>query len=263
MRNPAVMVFSGLGINCEKELAHAFQQAGADVITLHIQAFLNNNIDLKDYSILCFPGGFSFADELGAGKVLANRLAHAAGDLKGKLLNFVEQGNAILGICNGFQLLVKLGLLPGNSTSQSVSLSHNDSSRFENRWVHHRVQPTNSIFLRDLSHLYLPIRHGEGKLVGEYDPKYIPLKYTTAAGMPTQSFPDNPNGSSNAAAALTDPTGRILGMMAHPEAALYFTQDPRWSNERQRLIRAGKEMPRFGDGYALFRNAVAYFKEQK
>jgi phosphoribosylformylglycinamidine synthase len=263
MKKPNALIFGGLGINCEKEMAHACTVAGANSSIIPIQAFLNGMITLDDYQLLCFPGGFSFADELGAGKVLANRLVYAHSGLKEKLVQFVENGNAILGICNGFQLLVKMGLLPGDPGNQSVSLAHNDSSRFENRWVHHSVQPNHSIFLKGLTSMYLPIRHGEGKLIGEYDTHFIPLKYATEMGNATQTYPANPNGSAHAAAGLVDKTGRILGMMAHPEAALYFTQDPRWQAEKELRMRRGDPIPTHGDGYALFYNAINYFVERQ
>lgn len=257
------LVASGLGINCEREMAHACTIAGAKTHVVPVNALLQGTVELDDYALVCFPGGFAFADELGAGKVLANRFAHAESRLKERLASFVEKGNAILGVCNGFQLLVKVGLLPGKPAPLSMSLAANDSSKFENRWVYHQVQPSNSIFTRDLTHLYLPVRHGEGKLLGNCDPRYIALKYTTESGEPTQHYPENPNGSPNAAAALSDETGRILGMMAHPEAALYFTQDPRWPHEKERRNRRGESLPPHGDGYALFYNAISSLKEKR
>lgn len=263
MRKPHALIFGGLGINCEKEMAHACTIAGATATVIPIQAFLKGMVTLNEYQLLCFPGGFSFADELGAGKVLANRLMHVHSELKEKLVQFVDNGNAILGICNGFQLLVKLGLLPGKPGDQSVSLAHNDSSRFENRWVHHLVEAPHSIFLKDLKSLYLPVRHGEGKLIGEWNQDFIALKYATEAGAPAHYFPANPNGSAHATAGLVDHTGRVLGMMAHPEAALYFTHDPRWPHEKQLRNRQGRALPVHADGYALFQNAIDYLKEHR
>lgn len=257
------LIAGGLGINCEREMAHACTIAGASAHIIPINALLEGSVQLDNYGLVCFPGGFAFADELGAGKVLANRLIHAESRLKDALASFVEKGNAILGICNGFQLLVKVGLLPGKPASQSMSLGANDSSTFEDRWVHHKVQRSNSIFTRDLTHLYLPVRHGEGKLLGSCDESMVALKYANDLGEPTQRYPENPNGSPNANAALTDESGRILGMMAHPEAALYFTQDPRWTQEKERRQRKGDALPRYGDGFALFHNAISYLKENR
>lgn len=253
------LILKGYGINCEKEMAHACSLAGFESVIIHTQSLFTENVDLNRFHLICFPGGFSFGDELGAGKVFANRIAYAKQTegihLKEKLEDFVESGKCILGICNGFQLLVKLGLLPG-------SLAHNDSGKFEDRWVYHRVPQSNCIFTKGLTQLFLPIRHGEGKYLPSTVYK-IALQYAIPTGEATMDYPANPNGSAEAVAAITDTTGRILGMMAHPEAALYFKNDPRWLREKERRQRRGQPIPEFADGFAIFHNAFTYLKEIK
>ena len=237
-------VITGCGINCEKEVAVACTAAGAEVSFVHVKKLFSDSFSWEEAQLLIFPGGFSFGDELGAAKVFANRLLH----LRDKLQQFVSQGNCILGICNGFQLLVKLGLLPGEG-EQSASLACNDTGRFECRWIHHTVLPSNCIFTQGLSSLYLPIRHGEGKFVSKSTEKLFENKQVVL------QYDNNLNGSMDAIAAICDPTGRILGMMAHPEAALYITHDPRWTRMNPR------DLPEFGSGFAIFKNAVTYLKK--
>ncbi len=239
---PKALVLTGYGINCERETALACRLAGADTHLLHVRHLMTMSVDLGDYDLICFPGGFSFGDELGAAKAFANRLQHGESGIKEHLLAFVGRGGLILGICNGFQLLVKLGLLPGGD-KQRASLTHNVSGKFDNRWCHHRVVESHCVFTQGIESLYLPIRHGEGRLVlapGEeaaalLDNGLAPLQYV-----------DNPNGSVADIAALCDPTGRIFGMMAHPEAALFPHNHPQWHR--------GEGV---AEGLQLFKNAFA------
>ncbi len=221
------LVLTGYGINCEKEMAYGATLAGAETTICHVKTWLLGKLRLLDYQLLLFPGGFSFGDELGAAKAFANRISFSG--KKQELLEFIEKGNAILGVCNGFQLLVKLGILPG-------TLLPNVHGRFIDNWVHHEVTPSNCIFTVGLKELYLPIRHAEGNYFTE-KPMGVALKYKT-----------NPNGSVQSIAGVCDPTGRVLGMMAHPEAALLFTHLPDWTRR--------KEVSKFGPGFALFQNGI-------
>jgi len=257
------LVVTGYGINCDREMAHACAASGFSVETRHAKELLENAALLEECSLLAFPGGFSFGDELGAAKAFANRLSAPA--LKERLERFAAEGGLIIGICNGFQLLVKLGLLPGGGLPR-CSLTYNDSCRFEARWAYHKVAPSPCVFTQGLDRLYLPVRHGEGKFVSAgpdlqqqlFEKGRVALQYADGSGNTASRYPDNPNGSADAVAALTDETGRIFGMMAHPEAALYLTNHPRWTRIKEEKKRKGEPLPQYGDGFLLFQNAKEY-----
>ena len=262
------LIVKGYGINCENEMGEACRLAGAEPEFVHINEMIRPSFSLTPYRLLMLPGGFSFGDELGAGKAFANRLTYAS-QLKNDLQAFVDDGGCVLGICNGFQLLVKLGLLPSGS-QQSATLAPNDSNKFENRWSHHIVCDSRCVFTKGLEKLYLPVRHGEGKLLFQSpsmakelaEKGQVPLKYSDNEGNPTQSYPDNPNGSPDAIAGICDPTGRILGMMAHPEAFTSILQHPSWTRKREIAIREKKPFDHIGDGLKLFHNVVNYLEDQ-
>lgn len=266
-----VMVLWGNGINCEIETAYACRLAGADEVELvHFSDLIYGDKALDDFHLLCLPGGFLDGDDLGAAKAAANRFRYArvlsTGErLRDQLDRFIEAGKLVLGICNGFQLMVKLGLLPGlegDYTRQTVTLTFNDSGKFEDRWVYLGVnRHSPCVFTRGLDRLYLPVRHGEGKFFFQ-DPEIgrnilasgqAVLRYLHPdTGEPTQDYPWNPNGSLEAIAGICDPTGRLFGLMPHPEAYHHRTNHPRWTRE---------ELPEEGQGLAIFKNAVAYIKE--
>lgn len=244
------LVLKGNGINCEREMASACTLAGAKTTVSHLSYLLDGTISLSDYQLLLLPGGFTFGDDLGAAHALACRIKYGRGgiilrDIKA----FVADGNCILGICNGFQLLLKLGLLPG-------ALIPNAQGRFENRWCHHKILPSHCIFTRGIDTLYLPVRHAEGQFIitNESENKnLIALKYATAQGHETLSYPENPNGSVEAIAGMTDATGRILGMMAHPEAAILPSQHPQWCR-----LKTGSCCSLHPDGRKIFDNAITW-----
>jgi phosphoribosylformylglycinamidine synthase len=224
-------------------------------------------VRLADYDFLNLPGGFLDGDDLGSAKAGAVRFKY--GSVAGRhrfladLLQFVADGKLVLGVCNGFQLLAKLGFLPGfdgRYGDQTASLTHNDSGRFEDRWCHLAVNPSSPcVFTRGIERLYLPVRHGEGKFVpGDHEvlrrvqgEGLVSVRYADADGQPTVRYPANPNGSIAAIAGLCDPTGRIFGLMPHPEAFVHRTQHPRWTRE---------DLPEEGEGLAIFRNAVEYLQ---
>lgn len=262
MAKVRALVVTGYGINCEREMALAAELAGAKPQIVHAQQLLHGTVSVSEYQLLCFPGGFSFGDELGAAQAFANRL----GRLKQKLHAFVEEGNCILGVCNGFQLLVKLGLLPNFADSagrQTVSLAFNDSCRFVAKWVSHDVESSACVFTRGLDSLYLPVRHAEGKFVTINDAVAKQLKNSRQIALRyAASAEDNPNGSFDRIAGICDPTGRVFGMMAHPEAAMMMTNHPHWTRMQVEASRQGKALPHWGPGYPLFRNAVSYLEEQ-
>ncbi|MEM7175511.1 MAG: phosphoribosylformylglycinamidine synthase I [Chlamydiota bacterium] len=266
------LILQGYGINCEYETALACRQAGSQVTLTHLHTFLHNQISLSDYHLIVFPGGFSFGDELGAGKALANRFSYST-KVTARLRDFVQSGRCILGICNGFQLLVKLGLLPGQlegaPLAQEVSLMANVNHRFENRWIYHKTYPSSCVFTQKTDQLYLPVRHAEGKLIFKSRAVYsrvkqhnqIVFRYSTANGTLATTYPENPNGSFDAIAGLCDPTGRILGMMAHPEAYISPFQNPQWTHKKDQAKRGKASFPSQGEGLILFQNSINYLKE--
>lgn len=241
------LVVTGYGTNCERETAHSARLAGADNVDIcFFSDLVAGKNRLGDYNFLIFPGGFLDGDDLGAAQAAALRWKYSITKdgtrLIEQLENFYNSGRIILGICNGFQLLVKLGLLPGAGKKpfeRQVSLTHNDSARFEDRWVHLRSNPDSMcVFTRGIDYVYLPVRHGEGKLVTMSDEvmdrleqeELIALQYIDPRTKePTQEYPLNPNGSPLGIAGLTDPTGRVLGLMPHPEAFNHLTNHPSWT----------------------------------
>ena len=260
------LVITGYGTNCEVECAHAAKKAGADLADIaHFSDLAEGRVVLGDYNFLIFPGSFLDGDDLGAAQAAAQRWKHTAtqsGPLVDQLLRFINSGGLILGICNGFQLLVKLGLLPaldGAYLDRQVSLAHNVSARFEDRWCHLEVnQASPCVFTKGLTSLYIPIRHGEGNLVPRDEAtlerlqkeELIVVRYADPeTGLPTQEYPYNPNGSPLGIAGLCDPTGRIFGLMPHPEAFNHPTNHPGWTR--------GENDPL---GLIVFENAVRYLK---
>jgi len=265
------IVLTGNGTNCEVEAAHACRLAGFDEVRIaHISELLYGEVRLDDFHFLNLTGGFLDGDDLGSAKAQANRLKNARisgtnEHLIDQILRFITDGKLILGVCNGFQLMVKMGLLPslnGSYLNQSATLTFNDCGRFQDRWVYLKCDPDSpSVFTKGITGgIYLPIRHGEGKFLVESDEvlakieerhlsvlKYSDAEYTT----PTMEFPLNPNGSIHSIAGLCDESGRLMGLMPHPEAFLHRTNHPRWTRE---------SLPEEGDGLILFRNAVEYIR---
>jgi phosphoribosylformylglycinamidine synthase subunit PurQ / glutaminase len=263
-------VITGYGVNCETEMAYVCRLAGSDVVDIvHINELINGEKRLDDYHFLNLPGGFLDGDDLGAAKAGANRIQYAMVRGTGERLfdqfrRFIEAGKLVLGVCNGFQLMVKLGLIPGiggRIGEQEVTLSFNDSGRFEDRWAYLRVNPVSPcVFTRGLSGVYLPVRHGEGKFIARdetiraalTDRNQVVLQYSDETwGRPVLDYPLNPNGSIDAVAGICDSTGRLFGMMPHPEAYHHRTNHPRWTRE---------ELPEEGMGVPFFRNAVEYIR---
>jgi phosphoribosylformylglycinamidine synthase len=273
VKNVRALVLTGFGINCQDELAAAYRLAGAEADIVHFNELLTGAISLRDYQILNFPGGFSFGDDLGAGKALANKMRFCklvgGRTLLDEIADHLKRGGYALGICNGFQILVKSGLLPntGGNFEQEVSLIVNDSGKFEDRWVHCRAeQPAKTPFLKDIDILALPVRHKEGKLVVRDDQirgailkqGLCALRYCDAAGTIATGYPALPNGAELSCAALTDPTGHVLGMMPHPEAYLAIYNHPDWA--RRREAAGGNEE---GAGLRLFRNIVEHIRRNR
>lgn len=252
MAKTKTLILRAPGTNCDGETAFAFEQAGAQVSSIHVNRLMRREERLADYQIFVIPGGFSYGDDIAAGKVLANELNLK---LEQELPGFIKAGGLILGICNGFQVMVKAGLLPKPSAGgeQSVTLTNNDSGKFECRWVYLAVNAKSPcIFTRGIDRMYLPVAHGEGKFTadaGALSGSNIVLTYSDAEGNASVKYPDNPNGSENNIAGICDRSGRVFALMPHPERYIRGTQHPRWT----RLV------PRkYGDGFQIFRNAVKW-----
>ncbi len=261
MTKPSVLILRAPGTNCDIETAHAFTMAGAETSTIHIQQLIERPLWAKKFQVLCIPGGFSYGDDIAAGRIFATELQTSLSDV---LADFIEQDRLILGICNGFQVLMRLGIffdVPDNKPA--ASLTWNRQGRFEDRWVHLRVASDICPFLQDIDQMYLPIAHAEGRLVIRdetvadeiSEAGQLVLRYTNEAGdndLDEQlAFPDNPNAAQRNVAGLCDPSGRVFGLMPHPERHLFPTHHPFWTRR--------EEQPEHGDGFQLFQNAVNYF----
>lgn len=266
----STLILSGFGTNCERETAYACRRAGADGVTIgHINQLYETDaqrVRLDEHRFLVLIGGFLDGDDLGGARACANRFRYrqlpGGGTVLAALQRFIAGGGLVLGICNGFQLLVRLGLLPGlpeGAGRQQVTLTRNARGRFEDRWV--RLTPDAAspcIFTRGMAPVELPIRHGEGRMVGE-TPDFlgamtarhlVPLRYADGRGQPTEDYPHNPNGSPLGVASLCNAAGTVMGLMPHPEAYNHFTNHPRWT----RMAHDGED----GAGLALFRNAYRH-----
>ncbi len=238
MATPNALVLRTAGTNCDRETVYALEQAGFQAERGHVFRFMEDPTALRAYQFLVVPGGFSYGDDVAAGKILANELVHRLAE---ELNAFVAAGKLVLGICNGFQVLVKSGLLPwahvdASAVQNDVTLAWNDSARFEERWVHLRADSERCVFLPPGEVLALPVAHGEGKFVprdGEVmarlrDGDQVALRYVNRDGRPGE-YPINPNGSVDDVAGICDPSGRVLGLMPHPERFVDLTHHPRWT----------------------------------
>jgi phosphoribosylformylglycinamidine synthase subunit PurQ / glutaminase len=249
-----VMVLRAPGSNCDQETAFAFQQAGAATSLVHINQLVRHERRLADYQVLVIPGGFTYGDDIAAGRVLANELRVKLGE---DINRFVADGGLILGICNGFQVMAKAGILPDvrRQIGPKLTLTNNDSGKFECRWVHLRSERSSPcVFTEGIESMYLPVAHGEGKLVTDIRGLReinIVLYYADASGNIGAGYPHNPNGSMNNIAGVCDPTGRIFALMPHPERHIRFTQHPQWTRRKPK---------EFGDGFGIFQNAVKFAK---
>lgn len=267
-----VAVLSGFGINCERETMAVFEMAGATADRVHVNRLVSGSSSLDEWDILAVPGGFSFGDHLGSGRLLGNRLRFGMRD---ELRDFVASGRPVIGICNGFQVLVKMGLLPGDdavSMEQTASLTLNDSGRYEDRWVTLEFDPGSPcIWTQGIERMHVPVRHGEGKFVtadagildamasrGQISARYVdPTDPYPSASDDLLPYPLTPNRSWRNVAGICDPTGLVFGLMPHPEANHSPWLDPRWSRS-DAMGAAGS-----GEGMAIFRNAVAHVESMR
>ncbi len=266
---PNVLVLTGYGLNCDHETAYALNLAGAGTRRVHINSLIGGDVNLKAFEILAFGGGFSWGDDHGAGVIQALRLKTNIGD---DILEFVERGNLVIGICNGFQTLVNLGLLPGldmDYKKRSVALTYNDCGNFRDQWVSLKVNPhAPCIFSKGIAHIELPVRHGEGKFFTDtetldrlFENNQVVMQYAVADNTPAGgAFPFNPNGSLRDVAGICDPTGRIFGLMPHPEAYNHMTNHPGWTRKKRQPKPIDAAMDKgIADGIRIFKNAVDFF----
>jgi phosphoribosylformylglycinamidine synthase len=281
MARPRVLILRAPGTNCDEESAHAFSLAGGVAERWHVNRVLEEPRRLAEFQILCIPGGFSYGDDISAGRIFGNQLQN---HLARALAEFREAGKLILGICNGFQVLLKTNLLlPTDERGPLATLAFNDSGHFEARWVRLAAEPGNCVFLHGIREIELPVAHAEGKFVardenvletmradGLFVLRYAPIadfgaqgvrgivdsrnqsdirnpKFENSSQVP---YPDNPNGAMGNVAGICDATGRVFGLMPHPERFVDATQHPHWTREPVRTA---------GDGLRVFQNAVRYF----
>ena len=272
MNKVNVLVLAGYGLNCDHETAYAFELAGAKAVRVHINSLINGDVKLEDFQIMVFVGGFSWGDDHGAGVIQAVRFKTNIGK---KLKEFIDNGNLVLGICNGFQALVNIGLLPGfnhDYSKRSVALTFNDCGNFRDDWVNLKVNSASPcIFTKNMDCLELPIRHGEGKFYSDestikrlVNSNQIAIQYSMPDGeLANSAFPYNPNGSILDIAGICDPTGRIFGLMPHPEAYNHPTNHPDWTRKKEELKRQNKvfEMGH-ATGLQIFQNAVNFIQNR-
>ena len=270
------LVFTGYGLNCDYETDYGLKLAGAESHRIHINEFVTGKgpdykRSLDEFHILVIGGGFSWGDDHGAGVLLASKVRFNIGE---QIERFIRSGKLVIGICNGFQALVNLGLLPGfgrDYNDRRVAITYNDSGNFIDTWVNLKVNPASPcVFTRGISQIELPVRHGEGKFYAAdrdldslFTDGQVAMQYADQnGGAANGRWPMNPNGSLRDIAGICDPTGRIFGLMPHPEAFHHLTSHPDWTRRKETDRRAGKEIgPLEGQGIRIFRNAVDYMRD--
>lgn len=261
------LVIAGYGLNCEEETALAFEHVGFTAIIRHINDLIENPKELQAVQALCIPGGFSYGDDTGSGNAFAQKMRLTLWD---HLKEFVERDTLTLGICNGCQVTVNLGLAPALNNKygeRSVAVTHNASARYQCRWIDVAVQKTKSPWLTSIETMHIPVAHGEGRFMmdtavlkqlndtGQTALRYVKPDGTAAKG----EFPFNPNGSTDDIAGITDPSGRVLALMPHPERGMFLSQRDDYAILKEKARRSGQTLPDTADGMALFENAARYF----
>ena len=262
-----VLVLSGYGINCEDETLNAFKVAGIKGKIIHVNDLIENPKKIKNFQILAIPGGFSYGDHTGSGNAMAHKIKN---NLFEYIINFIELDKLVIGICNGCQILVNLGIVPAiEGYRREVALVENDIATYQCRWIRLKVINKRNLWLKKISHLYLPVAHQEGKFIANKrtidklnEKKLIVCKYINNYGsLANKQYPHNPNGSIDDIAAITNSKGNVLAMMPHPERALYFLQKPNWINHKKNIRHnAVNKNYQYAEGYKIFKNAYNYFK---
>lgn len=254
---PRIAIIFSDGLNREHETQYAFKLANGDPDLIHVNELIAGDKDLSQYQILAFPGGFSYGDDVLSSKILATKMLYR---LREQVESFINSDKLVLGICNGFQMLTRIGALPFNNIGNiDATLIFNDSGKFESRFVRLRVEESNCIFTKGLEGevIEVPIAHAEGKFIAPEDTikkiedqKLVAFRYVNPLGHSTEQYPSNPNGSIRAIAGVTDPSGRILGLMPHPECHVKRNQHPNWNSTPADKVPGARR---------LFENAVKYF----
>jgi phosphoribosylformylglycinamidine synthase len=269
MKTIQALVLTGYGLNCDHETAYALELAGASAQRVHINSLTDGTLKIEDFQIMVFGGGFSWGDDHGAGVIQAVRMKTNIGD---KLLQFIADGNAVMGICNGFQTLVNLGLLPGfdgDYQTRSVALTANDCGNFRDDWVRLKINPESPcIFTREIEQTELPVRHGEGKFYADsevisrlFENHQVAIQYAVPDGSSAGGqFPFNPNGSVRDVAGICDTTGRVFGLMPHPEAFNHQVNHPDWVRDKEKRKRQEGTADSDPLGIRMFQNAVDFFR---
>lgn len=270
---PKVLVLKTDGINCDEETAFTFNLAGGVAKIIHVNDLRNKKNNLNHYQILAIPGGFSYGDDVASGKILAIELASFFSEELGKFI--ARKNTLIIGICNGFQVLVRTGLLPfGRLGTMSTTLTNNDSGKFECRWINLKIEPKskcvflNNRTMKQFNNLVsYQVAHGEGKFFAPQNiikkiekQNLVVFRYVDSNGNPTQKYPDNPNGALNAIAGICDPTGRILGLMPHPERFIFKEQHPNWRRMKIEKPFTRRSLGEGGQGLPIFENMINYVK---
>ena len=263
MAKPHVCILSTDGTNCDEELYYAFEKFGGSPQFVHINELRNKSIKLKEFQILALPGGFSYGDDMASGKILAVELVSF---LKDEITNYINKEGLVIGICNGFQTLVRTGLLPFNQLGKmAVTMAQNESGHFECRWIKLKSEKSRCVFLNRNANSIgeFAINSGEGRFFSTpevikkvEDQNLVIARYVDEKGKPTQVYPQNPNGSLNAIAGVCDPTGRIIGMQPHPEKFIDYTQHPNW--RRVKYAKGAPALRNASSGRYIFENMVKF-----
>ncbi|MBU1398991.1 MAG: phosphoribosylformylglycinamidine synthase subunit PurQ [Proteobacteria bacterium] len=273
MSEVKVLILAGYGLNCDHETAYAFELAGAKAVRVHMNSLIDGTIKPEDFHIMAFVGGFGWGDDHGAGVVQAVKLKTKIGN---KIIDFIGNGNLVIGICNGFQAIVNMGLLPGfdnNYTARSVALTFNDCGNFRDDWVYLKVNTASPcVFTKGLDNIELPVRHGEGKFYSDeptikrlVENNQIAIQYALPDWSEAEGkFPYNPNGSIRDIAGICDLSGRVFGLMPHPEGYNHSTNHPDWTRQIEKVKRSGKDihLSETTAGIRIFVNAVQYIKDR-
>jgi len=263
------LILAGYGLNCEEETLYAFEYSGLKGDIKHINDLIETPKTLEEYQILAIPGGFSYGDDTGSGNGFAQKIKLSLWDA---LKKFVERDTLTIGICNGAQIIANLGLAPAFDNQYGeriIAVTHNESARYQCRWVDIATNSANtSPWLNNIETLHIPVAHGEGRFMMKdstlkrlQDSQQIAATYVKADGTPANGeFPFNPNGSTLDIAAITDPSGRVLSIMPHPERGMFTWQRDDYAELKDTAQRAGTSLPESADGIALFQNAATYFE---